>query len=134
MKILFIFILAGSLAAGGEYVLYTKSDGAIIMHGPDVSVRDGTVAMGTKGAGPCATNTHALATVPVFWPTNAVNISQLSGITNVAMADIEYNYARWTDREHRLLTLIVREINILRVKARLPARTKQQMIDALKDL
>lgn len=44
--------------------------------------------------------------------------------------DVEYN--NWTKREKAMIKLLVKEINILRVAAGLPARTEAQVKAALK--
>jgi hypothetical protein len=71
-------------------------------------------------------------TLPVPKPT----LAELDSIKTNALAwksQQTWDYANWSDRERRMLTLLVQEINILRVKVGLPSRTKEQIINALKD-
>lgn len=66
-------------------------------------------------------------------PVYGMNVSQLTNKTLVDPYDMLNDYTQWTGRERKMLSLIVKEINILRARAGLEERTKAQVIQALRN-
>jgi len=133
-KLLIISLLLMAVSSYAvEYIAYEKMTGEIIAHsGIEPIVKGNTVTLGGVTARKVKWSKYKLATVAV-WVDGATNISQLGPLTPVVPADEEVNYDIWSRREKAMLKLLVKEINTLRGLHGLPARTKQQVMNALKN-
>jgi hypothetical protein len=132
--IVLITLLALNLQAATNIVIYNADNGMIYQTGnkPDL------------GGWKLSTDQLSFKCGPEVWANKKIlittesaayggNISQLTDKTDVDPLDLLNDYTQWSDRERKMLALLVKEINILRVKAGLAARTKAQVISALKD-
>jgi hypothetical protein len=131
-RLICLMALVASIASADTYVLYRADNGMVTAYDKKFDAsrweikEDGTFRSGPKWE----------VTKRVLFTTNALpvaNISQLTDKTEVDPLDLLNDYTQWTDKERKMLSLIVKELNILRVKAGLAARTKAQVISALKD-
>lgn len=134
MKLAFFILLISASVFAADYVVYDQVTGKIISYDKQYEIPKRALTQDGHGFYGPLTGTNILGILSTTnSPAGLTNIVQLSDQTVIDPTDLFNDYTQWTERERKMLSLIVKEINILRVNAGLAARTKKQVVQALKE-
>lgn len=130
---LFLCIFAAVPVLADEYFIYEKDTSLILDHSIYEADVDGNVVRcGSSTLREVKWNKLGIASTPT-WVPGATTTNQLGVITLIDPEDQEVDYDVWIRKQKAMLKLLVEEINTLRALHGLPARTKQQVMTALKN-
>ena len=113
------------------YLIYEIDTGEIIGHGDKLVVDGNIIVCGVRLIG-FKSDKISLGSCDE-WVEGAINISELGEITLIDIGDTEADYDQWDIKQKIMLKVLVKEINTLRAEHGLPARTKSQVVQALKN-
>jgi hypothetical protein len=137
MKKIFLFLIfaACQTLAKTNYVYYSidKNLPQIVTNSYSYSIDQDSVSMGNLLLSGINWSLIRVDSFTNDIPRPFTNVNQVTRINVLPLTlDDKMDYNRWPDRERRILSVIVEEINILRVAAGLAPRTKAQVVQALK--